>query len=120
VILADTSVWVSHLRHGEARLKDLLNENQVLVHPFVIGELACGNPKNRKETLSLLHALPAAPAVEQAELLRFVEQRHLPGSGIGFVDAHLLASTQLAGALLWTSDRLLRQAAQKLNLNYTP
>lgn len=85
-----------------------------------MGELACGNLKNRKEILSLLQALPSAPTVEPAELLHFIERQSLMGAGIGFVDAHLLASVQLAHLSLWTTDAPLRRAAEKLRLSYRP
>jgi len=89
-------------------------------HDFIIGELACGNLKNRREILSLLRALPSAPIIDQDELLHFIERQSLAGMGIGFVDAHLLASAQLIGVPLWTSDASLKRAAEKLTLSYHP
>ena len=120
MVLADTSVWVSHLRIGGPHLKTLLDEAGVLCHPFVVGELACGNLKPRREILSLLQTLPSAPVVSQEEALHFIERQSLAGSGIGFVDAHLLASAQLIGVPLWTADLLLKRAAEKLRLSYAP
>ena len=118
MVIVDTSVWVSHLRAGKAALRRLLLDGEVVCHPFVVGELACGNIGNREEVLSLLRALPAAPVVTQAELLRFVDSHKLMGKGIGFVDVHLLASSRLSGIPLWTEDRKLKAAAGKLSLLY--
>lgn len=118
MVLVDTSVWVSHFKTTEPRLKALLNDDQVLGHPFVIGELACGNLRPRREILSLLQVLPSASVVSQGELLHFVEQKRLAGTGVGFIDVHLLASCQLAGIPLWTLDSRLQRAAAKLNLSY--
>ena len=118
VVLVDTSVWVAHLRQKNRHLAALLEEELAAIHPFVIGELACGRLKPRREILSLLHALPEAPAISQSELLHFIEKRSLSGAGIGFVDAHLLASTELMRGMLWTSDKTLRQAADRLDLAY--
>lgn len=114
--LVDTSVWVEHLRHGRPRLAALLAEGQVLCHPFVIGELACGHLSNRASILHLLGALPAAPLASHDEVLRLVEARRLHGSGLGWVDAHLLASALLARSPLWTLDRRLALAASSVGI----
>jgi predicted nucleic acid-binding protein len=114
MILVDTSVWVSHLRHGSERLHTLLHDEQVLCHPFVVGELACGTLRNRQEILALLRALPQAPVAESEEALRFVEGRHLYGHGLGWVDVNLLASALLGKCRLWTIDKLLRDVAASL------
>jgi hypothetical protein len=118
MVLVDTSIWVSHLRHGRRQLENLLNDAQVMCHPFIIGELACGALKNRIEILSLLRALPSAPTIEFDEFLFFIERNHLVGIGIGFVDVHLLASAQLAGVPLWTADKRLKSAATQLDLTF--
>ena len=118
MVLVDTSIWVHHFREGEPHLETLLNDAQVMVHSFIVGELACGNLRNRKEILSLLQALPSASVVDQEELLQFIERQSLTGLGIGFVDAHLLASAQLTGVPLWTSDAPLKRASEKLRLSY--
>ena len=117
MILVDTSVWVDHFREGVPRLADLLMDAQVVIHPFVIGELACGNLKNRVEILSLLQALPMIPVVELQEFLYFVDSNNLMGRGIGFVDVNLLASAQLAGVPLWTRDKRLKSVAVGLGLS---
>jgi predicted nucleic acid-binding protein len=114
MVLVDTSVWVNHLRRGDTQLEKLLLAGEVACHPFVIGELACGNIKNRSEILALLQALPAVPTVDLAEYLYFIEQNHLSGTGIGFVDVHLLASAQLSGIPLWTKDKRLKENALNL------
>lgn len=118
MVIVDTSIWVTHLRQGSRRLEALLLDAQVACHPFIIGELACGNLKNRKELLTLLQSLPMVSAVTSDELLYFIERHKLMGAGIGFVDAHLLASAQLSRVLLWTSDKRLNSAAIDLGLAY--
>lgn len=119
MIVVDASVWVGHLRAGDEDLAGLLNAAQVLVHPFVVGELACGNLRNRTEVLTLLQHLPRAPVATNAEVSIFIEQRRLMGRGIGYIDAHLLAATALAGtARLWTRDKRLRHLAAALQLAY--
>jgi len=120
MILVDTSVWVDHLRHGEARLADLLNDSQVLMHNFVLGELACGRLSDRIAVLKLLGDLPRAPMASDEEVLFFIERHSLPGRGIGYIDAHLLAATSLGeSGLLWTRDRRLGSAAGDLGLAWS-
>lgn len=118
MVLVDTSVWVDHLRSGNATLTELLSDARVACHPFVIGELACGNLRNRSEILSLLQSLPDIPEISHEDLLRFVESHRLMGQGLGLVDVHLLASARLAALPLWTLDRRLREAATALNVAY--
>ena len=116
MILVDTSVWIEHLRAGSNRLRALLFDEQVLCHPFIVGELACGALQKRSDILSMLKALPEAHLVEHQEVLSFLEARRLYGRGIGWVGAHLLASTLLTGCTLWTLDKPLRRAAAALNV----
>jgi predicted nucleic acid-binding protein len=116
MILVDTSVWIEHLRARSNRLRALLFDEQVLCHPFIVGELACGALQKRSDILSMLKALPEAHLVEHREVLSFLEARRLYGRGIGWVDAHLLASTLLTGCTLWTLDKPLRRAAAALNV----
>ena len=118
MVLVDTSVWVSHLRVGKPALKTLLLEAGAACHPYIVGELACGNIKNRTEFLTLLRALPMVPVVTQEEFLHFVDSHRLMGTGIGFVDVHLLASSSLSRILLWTEDTKLKLMASKLKLLY--
>ena len=118
MVLVDTSIWVGHMRQGSRRLKKLLMDVEVMCHPFIIGELACGNLKNRNEIISLLQSLPMAPTIEFDEFLFFVDRNHLMGKGVGFVDVHLLASAQLAGVLLWTADKKLKSSADQLELTF--
>jgi len=113
MVLVDTSVWVSHLRHGHSGLQKLLEEGMVVSHPFIIGELACGNISNRIKIISLLQSLPMLDVVEHEELLLFLEHNELMGKGLGFVDIHLLAGATLAGIPLWTQDKKLRQACSR-------
>jgi predicted nucleic acid-binding protein len=114
LILVDTSVWVDHLRRRDAQLVDLLGANSVLMHPFVVGEIACGSLADRALTLDLLLNLPAALVAEPDEALIYLDQHSLHGKGIGYVDVHLLASTAISGAKLWTRDKRLRIVAQEL------
>ena len=118
MILVDTSIWVSHLRQSSRQLEKLLMNAEVMCHPFIIGELACGNLKNRNEIISLLQSLPMAPTVEFDEFLFFIDRNHMMGKGVGFVDVHLLASAQLAGVLLWTADKELKSSADQLELTF--
>lgn len=116
MILVDTSVWIHHLRKGDRELTILLNEGVVLCHPFVIGELACGNLKNRAEILSLLVALPSSSLASHAEGLHLVTDRELAGRGIGWIDVHLLASALLSKCTLWTKDKALGAVAAALEI----
>jgi predicted nucleic acid-binding protein len=119
VVLVDTSVWVSHFRETHDSLVDLLNNGEAACHPFIVGELACGNLKNRKTVLSLLEALPMAFSVEHGEVLTFIEGHDLMGKGLGYVDVHLLASAVLTGISLWTLDKNLKKAAEGLRCRHT-
>ncbi len=116
MILIDTSVWIDHLRAADRQLAGLLLEEQVLGHPFVVGELACGVLKRRAEMLTLLRSLPGAPMLDDEEVLLFVEAHALMGVGLGWVDVHLLASACLAGERLWTKDHRLARAARRLGV----
>jgi predicted nucleic acid-binding protein len=118
MVLVDTSIWVAHLRNGNRQLERLLMDAEVICHPFIIGELACGNINNRNEIISLLKSLPLAPVLEFDEFLFFTDEHQLMRIGIGFVDVHILASAKLAGTLLWTADKKLKSAAINLSLNY--
>lgn len=118
MILVDTSIWINHLRNNDHHLEKLLFNGEVLCHPHIIGELACGNIKNRQEIISLLQALPQTPLVEFDEFLYFIEQNQLHGKGIGFVDIHLLASAKLGQTSLWTADKRLQSASAELKLKY--
>ena len=116
MMLVDTSVWIDHLRHGDAELAATLQVGQVHVHPFVVGELACGNLRARAEVLGLLQALPSMPLSTDKEVLFFIDQHQLMGRGIGYIDAHLLASARLGNATLWTRDKRLHIVATELGL----
>lgn len=116
MLLVDTSVWSDHLRRHDDVMAQLLDASQVLAHPFVTGEIACGLFPRRTETLALLSRLPSAPLLGQAELLAFIERHALAGKGVGFVDVHLLASALVAGAGVWTRDRRLAKAATELGI----
>ncbi len=119
MILVDTSVWVDHLREGAPALAAALEQGEVLTHPFVLGELACGKLKNRGEVLQLMGELPGALMATDAEALDFIERRALMGRGIGYIDVHLLASVVLAGSVrLWTRDKRLAAVADDLDLAY--
>lgn len=114
MILADTSVWIDHFRSHNAELAGLLDEGKVLIHDFVIGELATGNLRERELTLHRLQRLPAIKTARQSEVLHLLEVQRLQGTGLGWVDLHLLTSARLSNCGLFTLDRGLREAAQRL------
>ncbi len=118
MVLVDTSVWISHLRDGNAELASLLNDGKVLCHPLIVGELACGNLKDRATILNFLQLLPMGIEAEHEEVLSFIENRHLMGKGIGYVDVHLIASAILMGVPLWTLDKKLSQVANRFHIKY--
>ena len=118
MVLIDTSVWVSHFQSGNARLRRLLEEGKVISHPFIIGELACGNLKNRQEILSLLKALPAAATAFHEEVIQLIESHRLMGLGLGYVDVHLLAAALLTAVPLWTNDKRLKAGAVRLQVDF--
>jgi predicted nucleic acid-binding protein len=120
MLLVDTSVWVDHLRRGDPELAERLEEGVVMTHRLVIEELACGSLARREEILTLLETLPRVPEADHAEFLHFVEKRALFGTGLGAVDAHLLASAKLARAELWTRDGALARAAERLGVGHAP
>ena len=121
MILADTSVWIGHLRAADPKLVRLLEQGRVLAHPFVVGELALGNLRHRREFLEALKQMPMATSSREDEVLTFIDAHSLHGLGLGYVDVHLLASTRLtAGAKLWTSDRRLSEAAGGLGVAFDP
>ncbi|MBI1868863.1 MAG: type II toxin-antitoxin system VapC family toxin [Methylocystis sp.] len=117
MILVDTSVWIDHFRRNDAALAGLLDSQQVLTHPFVIGELALGNLRQRNAILSALQDLPQANVATDGEALGFITRHSLFGQGVGYIDAHLLASAALTpNASLWTRDTRLRAVADRLSL----
>jgi predicted nucleic acid-binding protein len=119
-VLVDSSVWIDHLRSGNAQLASRLMNGQVESHPFVIGELACGDLKRRNEILSLLKALPNVVEAEHDEVLSMIESRRLSGWGLGWVEVHLLASTLLGRTTLWTLDKRLAEQARRLGILFEP
>jgi predicted nucleic acid-binding protein len=120
LILVDSSVWIDHLRHGDTTLAALLDQGRVLGHPFVIGELALGSLRQRAAIIDALQDLPKANPADANEVLTFIKGQALHGRGIGYIDAHLLASVRLtADAMLWTRDRRLNAIASGLGLAAT-
>jgi predicted nucleic acid-binding protein len=118
MILVDTSVWVDHFHQSDEKLKELLLSNQVCIHPFILGELSCGNIRNRKEVLSLLRTLKSIDLVLDEEVLILIEERKLFGKGLGFIDIHLLASAMIHHVPIWTRDKSLRLVAGQLGFSY--
>lgn len=118
MVLVDTSVWVAHLRERNAELAVLLNNGEVWCHPFIVGELACGNLKDRAVIISYLEFLPMSATAQHEEVLAFIENNRLMGKGLGYVDVHLLVSAILTGAPLWTFDKRLAQVAARLHFKY--
>ena len=118
MILVDTSVWIDHLRNNNVTLVNLLNTGQVLIHPFVIGELALGNLRQRDAILDTLNNMQSVKIAKDEETIRFINQHKLYGLGIGYIDAHLLTSVRLTpGTLLWTKDKRLHAAANRLEMS---
>ena len=118
MILVDTSVWIDHFHQSDEDLKKLLLSNQVCIHPYIFGELSCGNISNRKEVLSLLTTLRSIDLVLDEEVFILIEERKLFGKGLGFIDIHLLASALINRVLIWTRDKSLMQVARELGVNY--
>jgi predicted nucleic acid-binding protein len=117
VILADTSVWIDHFRLGDPLLEARLEEGAILIHPFVVGEIAMGNLRQRDAVLSWIRELPKATVAEDAEVLHVIESEQLYGRGVGYIDAHLIAAVLLTPeATLWTRDQALRSVAESLNV----
>ena len=118
MVLVDTSVWVSHLRDGNVELANLLNNGSVLCHPLIVGELACGNLKDRAAILSFLKLLPMSIEAEHEEVLSFIERNRLMGQGVGHIDAQLVASALLTSVPIWTLDQKLAQVADRLHIKH--
>lgn len=118
MVLVDTSVWIDHFRRSSSKLSSLLEVEEVAIHPFILGELACGNLHNRKEIIALLHALPVVAKVEDDEALLFIESHRLMGRGVGLVDVHILASCHLDSCCLWTRDKRLYSIAQEMKIEF--
>lgn len=120
MILVDTSVWVDHLRNSNSGLATLLQQSRVLIHPFVVGELVLGNLQQRRGVLQALRGLPAATVATDDEVLGLIDRHALHGTGIGYIDAHLLACARLsAGGRLWTFDKRLQAAAKALAVSHS-
>jgi predicted nucleic acid-binding protein len=115
-VLVDTSIWVHHLSRGNSELAQLLETEDVLCHPFVIGELACGSMRNREEVLGLLATLPQTLVADHDELVNLVQKHHLYGLGLGWIDVHLLGSGLLSSCKLWTLDKALGETARRLGI----
>ena len=118
MILVDTNVWIDHFNDMDAELVTNLNIGAVACHPYIIGEIACGKLKKRKQIIGLFDSLPSAPVLEPEEILSFIQARKLMGKGLGYVDMQLLASTVLSGLRLWTEDKKLKKAAKGLGVSY--
>lgn len=118
--LVDTSVWIDHLRAGNQDLVAMLQDDLVCIHPWIIGELACGNLANRAEVLDLLSALSPVTPASADEVLHFIEKRQLMGKGIGYINVHLLAASVIHGVKIWTRDKRLMGMAMDLGVAYQP
>ena len=119
MVLVDTSVWVNYLHKGNSKLEYLLNEVEVVTHPFIVGELSCGGIKNRKEFINLMRSLSSIDAVSEEEYYHFLESNKLWGKGVGFVDVHLLAAAKVSRVKLWTEDKNLVAIAKNMKLLYS-
>jgi len=118
MVLVDTSVWISHLKRANKELQNLLLEGYVFVHPFVIGEIACGRLKHRDEILTYLSALPQSKFVDHIEIFYFIGKQKLMGTGLGYIDTHLLASCLLTDIQLWTEDKVLRDTSKEFDIQF--
>ena len=116
MILVDSSVWMDHFRKPSMRLAALLDAEEICCHPFVIGEVACGNLKNRREIIALLHALPGVHTTDDDEILFFIERHGLNGRGVGLIDVHLLASCLMDHCYIWTADKRLHTVAKAMQI----
>lgn len=114
MVLADTSVWIDHFRHRDEELARLLEAGLLVMHPFIIGELACGSLAHRGEVLYMLAQLPAVTQATHNEALTLLDQRKIMGTGLGWIDVNLLASSLISGCQLWTRDTRLHTAARNL------
>jgi hypothetical protein len=117
LILVDTSIWIDHFRSSNSWLVGLLETEQVCMHPWVVGELACGNLANRANMLYLLKSLPQIAVANEDEVLYFIEKHGISGNGVGYLDMHLLAAAALGRLKIWTRDRRLNEVAALLELN---
>jgi len=118
LILADTSVWIDHLRSGNAEMRKQLNQGQIVIHPFIVAELALGSMRERSKTLALLDLLPQVRMAQLGEVRLTIEARRLYSLGIGLTDAHLIASVLInPSTLLWTRDKRLRKAAEGMGIH---
>ncbi len=120
MILLDTSVWIDHFRHGNRVVMRLLAQDHVFMHPYIVGELACGSLRKRQETLSALQELSQLAVVPDSDVLFFLERQKLFGKGLGYVDLHLLAATVMHHAQLWTMDKILHRCAAELHVQWSP
>ena len=118
MILVDTSVWIDHFHQSDEDLIELLLSNQVCIHPFILGELSCGNISNRKEVISLLRTLRSIDLVEDDEVFILIKDRKLFGKGLGFIDIHLLASAMIHHIPIWTRDKSLKRVAGELGIDF--
>jgi predicted nucleic acid-binding protein len=119
MVLIDTSVWIDHFNRSDSRLLHLLNDYEVVTHPYILGELVCGNFRNRTEIFELLSNLPSVTTISMEEYFVFIEKNKLYGLGLGFVDIHLLASTLIAQCSLYTKDKALLSIADSFGIAYT-
>ncbi len=115
MILVDTSIWIDHFKNSNQLLQQLLYEEKVNIHPFIIGEIACGNLSNRNDILSLLHSLPKTKVFTNLEIFKFIEDNNLFGIGLGLIDIHLLGSALKSSANIWTNDKRLKKVAIQYN-----
>ncbi|AFM23357.1 type II toxin-antitoxin system VapC family toxin [Desulfomonile tiedjei] len=120
MVLVDTSVWVCHLRESDSNLERLLHGGQVMCHPYIVGELTCGNMKNRREILSLIQDLPQATLAQLEEIFGFIESNHLMGKGLGYIDVHLSAAALLTGVPLWSYDKRLNETNEMPGISFDP
>lgn len=125
MILVDTSIWIDHIKHRfDEHLDGLLAGESVMMHDFVLGEIAMGSLRNRREQLAIFADLHRVPTAADHEVRTLVESAKLHGTGLSYIDAHLLtasrASPESARVRLWTRDNRLREHAERLDIAYEP
>lgn len=117
-ILADTSVWITHFKKELPEFIDILNAGKVILHPFIIGELACGGLQKKQDIFKLIESMPQTVCLEHEEIMSLIEAHEFSNQGIGYVDVHLIGSCLLSDNLLWTYDKALKKVAKKMKLHY--
>ncbi|MBN8553975.1 MAG: PIN domain-containing protein [Deltaproteobacteria bacterium] len=117
-VIVDTNIWINHFKNKNSVLEELLTEDRVVLHPFILGELACGNLDRRAEILELFSWLPKSEILSEEEVLSFLASEKIYGKGLGWIDVHLLGAARISRAQLWTLDKALLKEAKRFSINF--